>query len=340
MNMRKNMILAAALLMGSSFLAVGQQVNKLESTGPAGVGTLLPEGKLQVIDTEQDPNGTTFVVGHINAANLRLGYNSDYSWLQGHGGRPLYINYLGNDVIFNLQGGKIGIGTPSPMAKLDIKGGLDKSVYGIIVPTINVFSSNAAAIGVGGAIALGGQTGNANPEYAYAIITGGKESDAYNNYAGYFAVNTVSPGGINNEVSSANYERFRITSDGNVGIGTTTPREKLSVNGKIRATGIKVETANWPDYVFDDKYENRSLTELAAYIKEHKHLPEIPSAKEVEMNGVELGEMNKQLLKKVEELTLHVISQNEKIMKQELEQAELKRLILELSKEIKKDRKP
>ncbi|MBB6502642.1 hypothetical protein [Pedobacter cryoconitis] len=128
--------------------------------------------------------------------------------------------------------------------------------------------------------------------------------------------------------------------DSNVGIGTTTPKEKLSVNGKIRATEIKVETANWPDYVFDDKYENRSLTELAAYIKEHKHLPEIPSAKEVEMNGIELGEMNKQLLKKVEELTLHVISQNEKIMKQELEQAELKRLILELSKEIKKDGKP
>ncbi|TKC04717.1 hypothetical protein FA048_18700 [Pedobacter polaris] len=104
---------------------------------------------------------------------------------------------------------------------------------------------------------------------------------------------------------------------GNVGIGTATPNEKLSVNGKIRAHEIKVETANWPDYVFEDDYNITSLTELEKYIKENKHLPEMPSAKEAEANGVELGEMNKLLLKKVEELTLLLIDQNKKNDKQD-----------------------
>ncbi|TKC04716.1 hypothetical protein FA048_18695 [Pedobacter polaris] len=105
-----------------------------------------------------------------------------------------------------------------------------------------------------------------------------------------------------------------ISDDQNVGIGTTTPKEKLSVNGKIRAHEIKVETANWPDYVFEDDYKIASLTEIEKYIKQNKHLPEMPSAKEVEANGLQLGEMNKLLLKKVEELTLHLIQKDKDLL--------------------------
>ncbi|MFC5284235.1 hypothetical protein [Pedobacter alpinus] len=94
---------------------------------------------------------------------------------------------------------------------------------------------------------------------------------------------------------------------GNVGIGTLTPQEKLSVNGKIRAREIKVETANWPDYVFGKNYQLPDLKETETFIKINKHLPGIPSAEEVEKNGVSLGEMNAKLLKKIEELTLYVI---------------------------------
>lgn len=103
-----------------------------------------------------------------------------------------------------------------------------------------------------------------------------------------------------------------MTNDGSFGIGTSTPTEKLSVNGKIRAKEIKVEATGWPDYVFEDGYQSKSLTELEAFIKQYKHLPEVPSAKEVEQNGVALGEMNKILLKKIEELTLLLIEQNKK----------------------------
>ncbi|ATP58031.1 hypothetical protein CPT03_16940 [Pedobacter ginsengisoli] len=94
---------------------------------------------------------------------------------------------------------------------------------------------------------------------------------------------------------------------GNVGIGTTSPTEKLSVKGKIRAQEIKVEAADWPDYVFAKDYELVSLEQTEKHIEEKGHLPGIPSAKEVKANGVDLGEMNAKLLQKIEELTLYLI---------------------------------
>jgi len=100
---------------------------------------------------------------------------------------------------------------------------------------------------------------------------------------------------------------FVITHSGNVGIGTqNTDEYKLAVKGTIRANEIKVE-AGWADFVFEDDYQLPTLDEVASHIKEKKHLPNIPSAKEVEENGVSLGEMNSKLLQKIEELTLYII---------------------------------
>ena len=101
--------------------------------------------------------------------------------------------------------------------------------------------------------------------------------------------------------------------NGQIGIGTLSPREKLSVNGNIRAKEVKVEATNWPDYVFEEGYKVGTLEELEKYIKTNKHLPEMPTAKEVAANGIELGEMNKKLLEKIEELTLHLIEKDKKI---------------------------
>ncbi len=98
--------------------------------------------------------------------------------------------------------------------------------------------------------------------------------------------------------------------NGNVGIGTNSPAEKLSVNGKIRAHEIKVEVTGWPDYVFEPNYRLQSLQDLKRYIKKHGHLPDMPSASEAESEGLSLGEMNKLLLKKVEELSLHLIEKD------------------------------
>ncbi|MES2653136.1 MAG: hypothetical protein V4663_15450 [Bacteroidota bacterium] len=111
---------------------------------------------------------------------------------------------------------------------------------------------------------------------------------------------------------------LKVLENGNVGIGTSTPTDKLSVNGNIRAKEIKVETSGWPDYVFDTDYRITSLKKLEEYIKINKHLPEMPSAKIAEQEGINLGEMNKLLLKKIEELTLHLIEKNKAIENQEL----------------------
>jgi hypothetical protein len=88
-----------------------------------------------------------------------------------------------------------------------------------------------------------------------------------------------------------------------------------------------------PDYVFENDYKLSSLDEIKSYIDQNKHLPEVPSAKEIEKNGVQLGEMNMILLKKIEELTLHLVNQNKRLEKVENENKELKALLKQIGHE-------
>ncbi|MBL7789228.1 MAG: hypothetical protein JNL75_05275 [Chitinophagales bacterium] len=88
----------------------------------------------------------------------------------------------------------------------------------------------------------------------------------------------------------------------------------LSVDGTIVSTRNVVQITSWADKVFQKNYKLMSLSEIEAFVKQYKHLPEIPSESEIIENGVDVGEMNKLLLQKVEELTLHLIEQD-KIIK-------------------------
>lgn len=116
----------------------------------------------------------------------------------------------------------------------------------------------------------------------------------------------------NNDGSTYTTSMF-LTSNGNIGIGTINPGSyKLAVKGKIRAEEIKVETG-WADYVFEENYDLPTLEEVEQHIKEKGHLINIPSAQEVEENGIQLGEMNKLLLEKIEELTLYTIALEKKV---------------------------
>lgn len=102
---------------------------------------------------------------------------------------------------------------------------------------------------------------------------------------------------------------------GDVAVGTSTVPSgyKLAVEGKIRTREIRVDQDTWPDYVFGKDYRLMPLEEVKKHIKEKGHLPNIPSAEEVIAEGVELGEMNRLLLEKIEELTLYIIQQDRKM---------------------------
>lgn len=109
------------------------------------------------------------------------------------------------------------------------------------------------------------------------------------------------------------------TTSGNVGIGTIAPKEKLSVKGTILAQKVRVSAsaADWPDYVFHKSYSLMPLPQVEAYIQQHQHLPEVPSATTVEDKGLDLGNNQAVLLKKIEELTLYIIEQNKKLTEQQ-----------------------
>jgi hypothetical protein len=125
---------------------------------------------------------------------------------------------------------------------------------------------------------------------------------------------------------SFSHSGFLISENGNIGIGTDNPDSKLTVAGNIHAQEVKVtiNAGSVPDYVFANDYKLKSLHELEDYIKQNSHLPEIPSATEIEKNGLMLAEMNLSLLKKMEEMTLYMIEQNKQIidLKNRLEKVE------------------
>src|SRR5690606_9284421 len=118
---------------------------------------------------------------------------------------------------------------------------------------------------------------------------------------------------------------FTIMQNGNVGIGSISPEAKLMVVGDIHASEVRLDLNGTvpPDYVFKQGYDLISLNEVEHYIKENGHLPNVPSAKEMEVEGLSVKEMTLKLLEKIEELTLYVI-----VLKKEneLQQEEINRL--------------
>lgn len=165
-----------------------------------------------------------------------------------------------------------------------------------------------------------------------------------NNFSVNGAVSLISGSGTSSQwTTSGNNISYSL---GNVGIGTSTPNSnaKLDVNGNIFSSGkiaigetdtskfrdyslavngsalftkavVKLNS-EWADYVFDEGYKLPSLNEIERYVQLHKHLSEVPSAEEVKKNGIDLGDNQTILLKKIEELTLIVIEQNKQLESQ------------------------
>ncbi|HRO46332.1 hypothetical protein [Agriterribacter sp.] len=197
--------------------------------------------------------------------------------------------------------GNVGIGTTTPRAKLEVTGN-------------GRFSSSAS--GSSFIIDISGFPTDNNYSNAQ-IIAGASGGAGYlktklDNWGGYFSWVTNS--------SSGEREVMKIdATSGNVGIGTSSPQAKLAVNGNIFSQKIKVIASGWPDYVFSPQYRLPGLWEVEDFIKSNGHLPDIPSAVEVEENGLDLGDNQALLLKKIEELTLYIIELNKKVERLEKE---------------------
>jgi hypothetical protein len=125
---------------------------------------------------------------------------------------------------------------------------------------------------------------------------------------------------------------------GNVLIGKssqTNTAYKLDIAGKLRANEVTVNTTG-ADFVFENNYKLCPLADLENFIKQHKHLPEISPAIEMQTNGMSMGEMQTRLLQKIEELTLYSIEQDKKLKEQAGQNAKLQKEIKELKELIMK----
>jgi hypothetical protein len=240
-------------------------------------------------------------------------------WFDKGVGTGLAWNY-GDDIVID-DIGKVGIGISNPSAKLHL---------------LDVGSSSNATSVTNGNLIIQANTGGRNTTLGAQLEFVIPANSDGSNLWGQGRIITVA-GNTNSGAATGkmilgtrrwfdkgvgtglawNYgDDIVIDGGGNVGIGTTNPDTKLAVKGTVHAEEVKVDlNVPGPDYVFEPTYNLTSLTEIENYVKENKHLPEVPSAKEMEANGINLSEMNMLLLKKVEELTLHLIEQNQIISK-------------------------
>ena len=198
--------------------------------------------------------------------------------------------------------GAVGIGTTSPAATLQVKVG---SSYDLLT---NTYTFDMGVNGAPGSWARAFRVVNSSG-------SDGTDGGAFGVYG-----NGTSPGYLYIAIPTAHITGYNSTkilvlnSLGNVGIGTKNPDQKLTVNGTIHASSVLVDTnVPAPDYVFNNDYKLPSIAEVNAYINKNHHLPDMPAAAEIEKKGLNLGEMNMALLKKVEELTLYMIEKDKQV---------------------------
>ena len=292
---------------------------KIADNGNIGIGTVTPNSKFSVLGQDSEfYSGTVenkMMIGRNGSEKFQFRTTDNHGYLDyiqdsdSNGPHVLYIRNLAqgshsnNDIQLRTLSGRFTV-------KKDGNVGI-----GITSPSskLHIFNS-------------GSQNG--------LIVE--NSSSSMTNY-GLTVNNTATTNGYLLRLRSSAIDRVIVTGNGNLGIGTTTPDSKLTVKGNIHTEEIKVDlSVPGPDYVFQKDYDLPTLEEVENHIREKGHLINIPSAKEMEANGIELGEMNIKLLEKIEELTLYILQQQKELIAKDISIQDLGERMIKQEAEIKR----
>lgn len=291
----------------------------INQNGNVGIGVTAPASKLH-IDGDirlQSPNNQTYALGVNGAGSLEF---------RGDGGKVAMV--IG-DVL-----GNIGIGTTNPDAKLHVNGDFrlqspNNHTYSMGVnnngdlefrgdggKAAMIISDVTGNVGIVGNVGIG----TISPNSKLHLHDGGLRFTKSGNQAFDIKMNNT---GDLEFWRNGNGNMAMVIGDatGNVGIGIVPPNGyRLAVDGRLICEEVRVQlSSQWPDYVFSKGYQLKPLEEVEQSIKTNGHLPGMPSATEVETNGLTLGEMQAKMMEKIEELTLYMIElkkENEELKKQ------------------------
>ena len=256
------------------------------TTGRLGIGTSNPGFQLEIrkstspyffLCRDAPPGNDSYSYNMMSSSYHVFGSNKNGTGVLRKIGFAIGGSDSEADVKMTIDvNGTVGIGASVPLARLHTNG----SIYSSATRTNSIFSGS---IGINNANFIGSE--------------------------GYWALRTATNNSFNLDVrnSASPIAALTVLQNGYIGVGTTSPDAKLTGAGNIHSREVKVTVNAGADFVFNDDYEPISLTELEKFIRDKRHLPEVPSAEEMERGGLELGAMNILLLKKIEEMTLYVL---------------------------------